>query len=340
MKRWISAVSVLAVLMAFAAADLDAAPFYEGKVVRVTVGFSPGGGFDLWARLVARYLGKNIPGNPKVIVENITGAGGLIQINTLFKETNADGLTIGHLNGGLILSQMMGQPGYDFDSQKFIYIGAANKENPVFVFGKNSGIISAERWRTSSTPVRVGGVVPGNSIDNCDRVMKDVLGFPTQVVSGYQGTANIVNATEKGELAGAPASWDGVKTSRKKALDSGEIIAILQCVKKPLKDLPNVPKMIDFAKNEEQKKSVQILIHDANDYSRPFAFPPGTPKERVEILHKAFQDTLRDKEFLAEVDKMKLTLEPTTGEELTAAVAGAAKQDQNTRTKMKEILFK
>src|SRR3990172_8202209 len=162
MKRFVSMMSVLAVFMLFTTGDLSAASFYEGKVVRVTVGFSPGGGFDLWARLVARHLGKHIPGNPTVVVENITGAGGLIQTNNLFKATKPDGLTVGHINGGLILSQMLGQPGYDFDSQKFIYIGAANKENTVFVFGKKSGVTSVDKWRTSPVPVKIGGLVTGN----------------------------------------------------------------------------------------------------------------------------------------------------------------------------------
>ena len=340
MKRWFSLMSVLAVFLFFSTPDLRAASFYEGKVVRVTVGFSAGGGFDLWARLVARHIGKHIPGNPTVVVENITGAGGLIQTNNLFKATKADGLTIGHVNGGLILGQMMGQPGYDFDSQKFIYIGAPNKENIIFIFGKKSGITSVDKWQTSTTPVKVGGLVPGNFIDNCARVMKDVLGFPTQVVSGYKGTANILIAAESGELAGGSASWDSVKISRKAALAAGDMMIIIQGVSKPLKELPNVPKMIDFAKTEEQKKFVQVIIHDANDYSRPFALPPGTPKDRVEILRKAFQDALRDKELLEEVNKMQLTLEPTTAEELTAAVAGASKLDQATLAKVKDILFK
>ena len=340
MKRWISLISVLAVFLFFSSADLRAASFYEGKVVRVTVGFSAGGGFDLWARLVARHLGKHIPGNPTVVVENITGAGGLIQTNNLFKATKADGLTIGHVNGGLILGQMMGQPGYEFDSQKFIYIGAANKENNVFIFGKKSGVTSIDKWQTSPTPVKVGGLVPGNFIDNCARVMKDVLGFPTQVVSGYKGTANILIAAESGELAGGSASWDSVKVSRKAALAAGDMMIIIQGVSKPLKELPTVPKMIDFAKTEEQKKYVQVVIHDANDYSRPFAVPPGTPKDRVEILRKAFQDALSDKELLEEVNKMQLTLEPTSAEELTAAVAGASKLDQTTLAKLKDILFK
>jgi len=340
MKRWVSVISVFAILMLFTAGNLCAASFYEGKVVRVTVGFSPGGGFDLWARLVARHLGKNIPGNPTVIVENMTGAGGLIQTNNLFKAAKPDGLTIGHINGGLILSQMMGQPGYDFDSQKFIYIGAANKENIVLVFSKKSGITSVDKWRTSPMPVKIGGLVPGNFVDNCGRVAKEILGFPTQIISGYKGTADILIATESGELAGASPSWDSVKTTRKRALDAGDMVVVLQGTAKPLKELPNVPRMIDFAKTDAQKKLVQVVIHDANDYSRPFALPPGTPQDRVEILRKAFQDTMKDKEFLAEVDKMKLTHDPTTGEELATAVAGSAKLDEATKAKLKDILFK
>ncbi len=307
--------------------------------MRVTVGFSAGGGFDLWARVVARHIGKHIPGNPTVIVENVTGAGGLIQVNQLFKATKPDGLTLGHINGGLILGQMMGQPGYDFDPQKFIYIGAANKENAVFVFGKKSGITSADKWRTSPAPVKIGGLVPGNFVDNMDRMMKDVLGFPTQIITGYKGTADILIATDSGELAGGPPSWDNVKTNRKRALETGDMIVVIQCTAKPLKELPNVPRMIDLAKTDEQKKLVQIVAHYANDYSRPFAVPPGTPKERVDILRKAFQETMKDGEFLAEVEKMQMTLDPTTGDEMAAAVADSAKLDAATKAKLKDILF-
>jgi tripartite-type tricarboxylate transporter receptor subunit TctC len=317
-----------------------AGPFYQGKTLRVTVGFSAGGGFDMWARLVARHLGRNIPGNPTVIVENLTGAGGLIQTNNLFKATKPDGLTLGHINGGLILGQILGQPGYDFDSQKFIYIGAANKENTVFCLSNKSGITSVEQWRASSAPVKVGGLVPGNFVDNVERVMKDVIRFPTHIVSGYKGTADIRIAAEGGELAGGAAPWDTVKTTWKRAVETGDMVVVLQCVSKPLKELPNVPRMIDLAKTDEQKRLVQIVVHYANDYSRPFAFPPGTPKDRVEILRKAFQETVKDKEFLAEIEKMQLTLDPTTGEDLTAAVAGSAKLDQASLAKLKEILFK
>jgi tripartite-type tricarboxylate transporter receptor subunit TctC len=326
-------------LMLFASLAFSA-PFYEGKTVRVTVGFSAGGGFDLWARVVGRHLGRNIPGNPTVIVENITGAGGLIHTNQLFKATKPDGLTVGHPAGALLFSQAMGQPGYDFDSQKFIYIGATNKENNVFAFTKKSGITSVDKWRTSPVPVKVGGLVPGNFIDNCDRVMKDVLGFPTQIITGYKGTADIRIATESGELAGGAASWDSVKTSWKRPIESGEGIILVQCVPKPLKELPNVPLMINLATTDEQRKLVEVIIHFANDFSRPFVVPPGTPKDRVDILRKAFQDMLKEREFLAEIDKMQLTLDPTNGEDMAAAVRDVAKLDQATRAKLKDILFR
>ena len=340
MRRSFFMMALFTAVLLFAAANLCAAPFYEGKTLRVTVGFSAGGGFDLWARLVARHIGKHIPGKPTVIVENVTGAGGLIQTNQLFKAVKPDGLTLGHVNGGLFLSQVLGQPGYDFDPQKFIYIGAANKENAVLVTGKKSGITSTDKWRTSPVPVKLGGLVPGNFADNCCRMMmKDALGFPTQVITGYKGTADILIAVESGELAGGPASWDSVKVNRKRQIESGDMFVVVQAAPKPLKGIPDVPTMISLAKTDEQKKIVQIAINDANDYSRPFLFPPGTPKDRVDILRKAFQETMKDAELLAEVDKMQMTLDPTPATELAAAVARSAKLDQAMKVKLNNILF-
>ena len=340
MKKTVVAAAIFAFLVTFTQTDLFAAPFFQGKTVRVTVGASPGGAFDLWARVVARHLGKHIPGTPLVMVENIPGAGHLIMTNQFAKATKADGLTIAHLNGGLILAQMLGQPGYDFDPQKFVYIGATNKENDVFFFSKRSGITSIDKWQNSSTPVKLGGLVPGNSIDNMIRLAKEVLGFPTQIITGYKGTADTLIATDSGELAGGPASWDTVKANRRKALETGDVVITLQCVSKPMRELAKVPTMIQFAKTDEQKKLIEIVAHAYNDYSRPFAVPAGTPKDRVDMLRKAFQETIKDKEFLAEVEKMQFTLDPTSAEDLTTAVANSTKVDPAMKTRLKEILFK
>ena len=219
-------------------------------------------------------------------MENITGAGGLIQTNQLFKATKPDGLTIGHVNGGLILGQMLGQPGYDFDSRSSSTSVQPIRKMQSYVFQEKRHYLG-RKWQTSPTPVKIGGLVPGNFVDNMDRVAKEVLGFPTQIVTGYKGTADILIATDSGELAGGPPSWDNVKTSRKNALATGDMVVILQGTAKPLKELPKVPRMIEYAKTEEQKKLVEVAIHNPNDYSRPFALPPGTPKDRVDILRKA-----------------------------------------------------
>ncbi len=292
------------------------------------------------ARFVARHLGKHIPGNPTVVVENVTGAGGLVQINSLFKSAKPDGLTIGYLNGGLLFCQPLGQPGYDFDSRKFVYVGAPTKDNNVFGLTKKSGITSVEKWRDSKTPVKMGGVVPGNPMDNMARLMKDVLGFPTQVVTGYKGGSDVRLAMENGELAGAALNWDHFKVNWKNALETGEGIIVVQCVAKPLPELPNVPLMISLAKTDDQRRLVEVAAYDINEYSRPFAAPPGTPKERVEILRKAFQDMYKDKEFIAEADKGKFTLDPVDTEKMERAIEAVYKLDPALLAKLKTILFK
>jgi tripartite-type tricarboxylate transporter receptor subunit TctC len=340
MKRPLCVTALLVCQMLFVSVDIASAQFYQGKVVRFVVGAPPGGGYDLMTRVIVRNIGKHIPGNPTVIVENVPGAGSLIVANQLFSATKNDGLAIGLFNGGHILNQVLGQPGYEFDPQKFIYIGAANKENSVFVFKKKSGITSTDKWRASSVPVKVGGLVRGNFLDNMDRLAKDILGFPVHIVTGYKGLAEIFMAMESGEVAGGPSGWDTVKVGRKNLLESGDIVPVLQGTAKPLKEIPDVPRMIDFAKTDEQKKIVEISIHYANDYSRPYVVAPGTLKDRVDILRNAFQETLKDKEFLAEINKMNFTLDPTTAEGLTTAVANSAKLDQDMKAKLRDILFK
>ncbi len=340
MKRSLLTLGVLAGVFLFLTPGLSAAPFYQGKTLRVTVGHSAGGGFDLWARLVARHIGKHIPGRPDVIVDNITGAGGLIHVTQLFGSTKPDGLTVGHFNGAFLLSALFGQPGYTFDGQKFIYLGAVHKENPVYIMSKKSGITSAEKWRARALPATVGGFVPGNSLDNCHNVMKEVLGFPVKDVMGYKGTADILIAMDSGELAGGAIAWDTIKANRTRQIEAGDNVIVLQCTRKPLKDLSKVPRMIDQAQSREQQNLVELAVNMPNEFSKPWVVTPGTPRERVDILRKALQELGQDKEFLAEVDKMKFTFDPMTGDELTTAVTNALMVDATTKAKLKEILFK
>lgn len=318
-----------------------AAPFYEGKTIRIIVGYSPGGGYDAYSRLIARHLGKHIPGNPTVIVENMPGAGSLIAANHLYKVAKPDGLTIANFNGGHFFGQVFGQPGIEFDARKFEFIGAPGRDDPAFVLTKASGITNIEKWMASKTPVKLGGTAPGtHTPNNCIRIVEAALGLPIQLVSGYKGTAEIRLAAESGELVGSAWWWESIKATWRKGIDTGEIIPVLQAVPKPLPDLPMVPLAINLAKTEEARQLIEIGIHSGSVVARPYVLSPGIPKDRVEILRKAYQETLKDKECIAEGEKAKLVFAPVTAEELEKVVAGLFKLDPALIAKLKEITSK
>lgn len=340
-KRFLSFVTVVLGLIFVSGISLAASPFYEGKTIRIIVGYSAGGGYDTYARVVSRHMGKRLPGNPAIIVENMTGAGSLISANHLYRIAKPDGLAIGHFNGGLFFNQVLGQPGIEFDARKFGFIGAAVKEDCAIAFAKASGLTTIEKWIASKTPVKMGGVAPGAyAPDNVIRLLKAALGLPIQLVSGYKGTADIRLAVESGELAGSTWGWASMRSTWRKSLETGDVAVVLQAVPKALPDLPNVPLAINFARTDEARQLVELGIHSPSVFARPFVLPPGTPKDRVEILVRAFQETLKDKDFVAEAEKAKLDLDPVTGEELEKAVNGIFRIDAAMSAKLKEILFK
>ena len=318
-----------------------AAPFYEGKVIRIIVSTPPGGGFDLHARLFSRHLGKHIPGNPTFIVENMPGAGSLIATNYIYNMAKPDGLTIGHFNGTVLFNQILGQEGTNFDPQKFEFIGSPEKSTNLIVLSKASGITSVEKWLASKTPVKFGGVASGSvTTDTTPRMLKSVLGFPVQLVSGYKGTAEIRLAVDTGEVAGVCVGWDIMNGPWREAMQKGNVVIVMQAQQNPLPQVPNIPQAISFAKTEEARQLIKAGIYDILVISRPFALPPGTPKDRVQLLRNAFQATLKDKEFLTEVEKTKAGFDPVSGEEFSKIVAGLSQVSPSMVSKLKDILFK
>src|SRR3989475_12140146 len=264
MTRRLLAVSTAAIALAVGAiGGAHAQSFFEGKSVRIIVGFVPGGGFDSYARVIARHAGRHIPGNPTMIVENMPGAGSLISANHLYRVAKPDGLTIGHFNGGLFLGQVLGQPGIEFDARKFEMIGAAIKEDSVCAMTKASGITSVEKWMAAKTPVKVGGVAPGGSPDSNARVLKAALGLPIQLVSGYRGTAEIRLAASSGELAGACWSWESMRSTWRGGLDTGEVVAVLQTSPRGFPDLPGVPLAHSLAKSDEARQLIKVGMQNA-----------------------------------------------------------------------------
>lgn len=332
---------VLAFLISLALANVAAADdFYKGKTIRIVVGFSAGGGFDTYARAIARHMAKHIPGEPAIVVENMTGAGSLIAANHVYKVAKPDGLTIGHFIGGLFLGQVLGQKGIEFDARKFEFIGAPITDHVVCALTKASGITSVEKWMASRTPIKMGGIAPGTSTpDNATRIFKVALGLPIQLVTGYKGTADVRLAAESGEIAGGCWGWDSVKVTWRKALENGDAVVVLQANRKNHPDLQQIPQAIKLAKTEEGRRIIEVGIHADSDIVRTYTLPPGTPKDRIQVLRKAFEDTLKDPQFLADAKKSDLTVDPVSVDQIEKDIAGLFKLDPGLTNKLKDILY-
>lgn len=312
--------------------------FYSGKTIRIIVGFPAGGGFDTYSRIIGRHIGKYIPGNPAVVVDNVTGAGSLVAANMIYKVAKPDGLTIGNFIGNLVSQQLFGGPGVEFDARRFEWIGVPTRDHVVCALTKASGITSIDAWMAAKTPVKLGGSAPGTTNDDSAKLLKAALGLPIQLVSGYKGTAPIKLAAESGEIDGGCWAWESIKVMWRQGLDAGQASIVLQAVPKAVPELSKVPVAIELAKTDEARKLIEVGIHATASITRPYALPPGTPKNRVEMLRRAFRETMKDKDFVAEAVKSKLDVDPVTGEEVEKIVAGLFKLDAATVAKMAEVL--
>ncbi len=312
--------------------------FYKGKTVRIIVGASAGGGYDTYSRTIARHIAKHIPGNPTFTVENMPGAGFLISANHMFKIARPDGLTIGHFIGGLFLQQLLGKPGIEFDARKFEYMGVPAQDNYMLGVSKTSGITSIEQWLSSKTQVKLGGVGAGSATDDIPKVLAATIGLPIQLVSGYKGTADVRLAFNGDEVQGVCNAWESFKATWRKEVDSGDINIVLQNIPKPHPDLPKIPLAINFAKTDEAKRLINSLVHSVGPTARPYVLPPGTPKDRVQILRRAFLETMKDPEFIADATKAKLDINPLEGAELERNVHAVFDLDAALVQRAKEIL--
>jgi tripartite-type tricarboxylate transporter receptor subunit TctC len=337
-KLSVVCLTLLGVALAAAVAGASTDDFFRNKTVRIIVGFAPGGGFDTYSRAIARHFGKHIPGNPSVVVENMTGAGSLIAANYLYKIAKPDGLTIGNFHGNQIINQIIGGAGIEFDARRFQWIGVPVKDTGACVVTKASGITSLERWRAAKTPVKLGGGASGDTASVSAKILREALGLPIQLVMGYKGTSEMRLAAESGELAGACFQWESIKTTWRKGLDTGESLVALQINPKPHPELAQVPNAIDFAKTEEARQLIRFGIHEPAAITRPYGLPPATPLERVAALRQAFLNTFKDPDFIADSGKAKLESDPLSGADLERLIASFFKLDPVILGKLKEAL--
>jgi tripartite-type tricarboxylate transporter receptor subunit TctC len=272
-------------------------------------------------------------------VENMPGAGFLISANYMYKVAKPDGLTIGHFIGGLFLQQLLGKPGIEFDGAKFGYVGVPTQDNYVIgVSKKNTGVSSMDQWLKSKTVVKLGGVGAGSATDDIPKVLMATIGLPAQLVSGYKGTADVRLAYNNGEVQGVCNAWQSFSATWPNELKSGDLAMVLQTTAKSHPELSNVPLAISYAKTDEAKNLIRALVHSVGPAARPYVLPPGTPKDRIMTLRKAFMDTMKDPEFLADAKKAKLDITPLDGAELERNVKDVFTLDPKLIPRAKEIL--
>jgi len=312
--------------------------FYRGKTIRLVVGYAPGGGYDFYARAVARYMGKYIPGNPALVVDNMPGAGSLASANHLYRVAKPDGLTVGHFSGSLFQLQAMGQKEISFDAARFEYVGAVAKVEIVCGFPKSGGIDTVEKWLATKTPPRLGGTAPGTGGHDTSRLLAATIGVPLQLVLGYKSTGDMRLAIERGELTGLCTGWESFRSLWRKQIDSGEFVVVLQALPKPHPDLPKVPLAVSYAKSDEARQLLEVGAHNVAAIARPFVMAPGTPKARVQMLRSAFTATMSDPGFLADAERANLDIAPLTGEELAKTVFDVLKTPPALLAKLKQII--
>ena len=313
--------------------------FYRDRTIRLIVGYPPGGGFDVYARILARHLGRRIPGGPAVVVENMPGAGGLIAANHLYRLARPDGLSVGHFTGGLLLGPVLQQPGVEFDSRGFEYVGAPAREHMACALSRAGGITSVAAWRAARAPVKMGGGGPGAAQESTTRIVRAALDLPIQVVSGYRGTGDIRLAVEQGELAGACLNWSSMRSAWGEALRTGEVTVVLAVSPRPIPELPGVPLAIELVRTAEARRLVEIGVHDQGALARPYVLPPGSPAGRVQLLRQAFRATFDDAQFRTEADRARLEVDPVSGEELAQAVQRFSRLDPDTLRRLRAVLL-
>jgi tripartite-type tricarboxylate transporter receptor subunit TctC len=294
------------------------ADFYKGKTIDLYIGYSPAGGYDVYARALARHIGRFIPGNPTIVSKNMPGAGSLVLANWLYNVAPKDGTAFGMIGRGTGFDPLLGSTKAQFDADKFNWLGSMNDEVSVCVAWHTTGITRLEQVKQKE--VTVGGSGPAADTDQFPKVLNATLGTKFKLVTGYPGGNEIDLAMERGEVMGRCGwSWSSVVATHQHWIDDKKINVLAQLSLSKHADLAKVPLIMDFAKTDEEKQIFK-LVFARQPMGRPFLAPPGIPAERVATLRKAFMDTLNDRDFRAETERMKLEINPVSGEAVQAIV--------------------
>ena len=317
------------------------ADFYRGKTLRVVVGFAPGGGYDIWARLIARYLGRHVPGNPTVVVENKPGAGSLLAANLTYNSEPKDGTVVVTFNSQMVLQQLLSQPGLEFDSRRFQWLGSAASGQNACMVRRELGITDARQIiGPNGREVVMGGEAPGSGITDTPAAMNAALGTRFRIVYGYEGASKVQLAVESGEVDGFCLTWDSILATLKPWFEPNPLVTV------PLimgDTVPTHPWLKDTAAAEAiapdgQARKLLRAVQGPRAMTFPYAVAPGVPPERVAALRQAFDRTLADPALIAETDRTGLLLDPKSGDAVAQLVTELLSLDAETTAAVKRAL--
>jgi tripartite-type tricarboxylate transporter receptor subunit TctC len=293
--------------------------FYKGRTVSIIIGYSVGGGYDTYARLLSRYLGEHIPGRPTVVPQNMPGAGSIKAANYIYGVAAKDGTAIGTFGRTIPVAPLLAAAGAAFDGTKFTWLGSIAKDTSLCVTWSKSQIKTWEDFLAK--PSTFGGEGAGADPDVFVHLYKNVFGAKARLVTGYPGTNDVALAMERQEIDGfCGLSWSTLKSRHPEWLNNKSINIIVQAGLKKEPELPDVPLAIDLTRNQEQLQIVRLVLV-SQEMARPFAAPPGLPAERRAALIAAFDNTPRDRNFLAEAKTQALDVDPVSAADIDALLA-------------------
>jgi tripartite-type tricarboxylate transporter receptor subunit TctC len=294
----------LSLALTCAAHGQSAEEFYKGRQINMIVGYEVGNDYDIGARLLARYLSKELPGQPNVVVQNMPQASGVVSANYMYVKAARDGSVIGGISRNLPSQAMMGLPNIEADPRKFNWLGATSFPGRVCVASADAAVkTAADLFKTD---LLTGGVGTGSSTDIVPTVINRVLGTRFKMVEGYRGAGDILIAIDRGEVHAVCMSLGQFRTSEQKFKD-GKLRYLLRAEESPLPGVPDVPSVYDFANTDEQRQLMRFIF-SSTEFGRPYLFPPGVPKDRVEYMRNAIERAVKNPELLAEAGKMKLDM--------------------------------
>ena len=315
--RCLLAVSAVTMIAPLALAQ-PGEPFFARKTITLSVGYTAGGSYDLYSRLIARHLGKHIPGNPAVVAQNMPGAGSMKAANYLYKVAPKDGTALGVIVESAALEQVLGNSAVQYDAAQYLYIGRVATSNNIFMqwhTSKTQSIADAQKRETI-----LAGTGPGSIAETVPRLLNALIGTKFKLISGFPASTEAMLAMERGEVEGAGSSWAAVSVAKQEWLRQKKIRIILQTQPERHQDLPDAPSLTEYG-NTPADRQVTALYASGSGVGRSLLGPPGIPPDRLKILRHAFNAMVKDPDFVADIRKLKVELAPLPGERVQALIA-------------------